>query len=173
MSKVYEEICSFGDNPFSHWSLFSNQVRMAGSQQTIDPCHESDLLCGCLFGTPESETNRNLLPIEIDLSDINQSETLSQTFAAYDGVVVDLDTAGQPYQLRFKSKSLWFPWQWFSKTIDTDQKQPVFIPFTAFKGHFTWARFNPEKVSNLQIVLLAKGHVSTANIKRLGVYRNG
>lgn len=177
MSRVFEDIYATENDKNIHWRMISDQVMGGRSQGQVLQQNENGSICDCLIGNVSLENNGGFIQMQIGLDKVvnpsAKSAFLSQNFADFEGIFIEVIGNPHSYNLHFKTSQLWLPWQSFRKEIEiTDNWQQLCIPFAEFKSYRTFSKFNPAKVTRFAVVAIGDAFAAKVCVRRFGVYRN-
>ena len=123
--------------------------------------------CLLLSGDVSTENNGGFIQAVLD---INPDESKKLTMA--DGLTLKVLGNGEPYNIHLRTTNLWFPWQAYRATFETDsQWQHITIPFESFVPYKTSTSLRPEKIKRIAIVAIGRDFKAEICISELGFYQ--
>lgn len=134
------------------WRLVTDNVMGGVSSGSMQHLQVKDSQCIALQGNVSTENNGGFIQVAIDID-----ESLRKQLNQNGGVVLTLKGNGEQYNLHLRTSSLWFPWQSYRYSFETDGSwQTIKMPFKEFTAYKTSTEFNPAKISRLGVVAIGR-----------------
>jgi len=153
--------------PLDNMRLVTDNVMGGVSNGELKRSAKNGSDCFLLSGDVSTENNGGFIQAALD---INPDESKKLTMA--DGLTLKVLGNGEPYNIHLRTTNLWFPWQAYRATFETDsQWQHITIPFESFVPYKTSTSLRPEKIKRIAIVAIGRDFKAEICISELGFYQ--
>ena len=154
------------------WQLITDGVMggLSSGQLVLDEYR--DKACLRMRGDVSTENNGGFLQIALSLTDISKSEKGIIDASDYSGVEIEVSGNDETYNIHFRTKGLWFPWQSYRASFDAhDRWQKIRIPFASLEPYKTTQKFSPEELIRIGVVAIGRDFKADLCLASLRFYR--
>jgi len=152
----------------TQWRGFTDQVMGGISTQQVTRETVAGRRALRLRGDVRLENNGGFVMVRADLDKAGGALDASE----YRGVRLTVRGNDETYYVHLRTTSLLFPWQFYAAPFRaTGEWQTIELPFSAFVGESTRARFNPRRLTSIAIVGMKKAFQADVAVARIEFYR--
>ncbi|MEJ2214625.1 MAG: CIA30 family protein, partial [Gammaproteobacteria bacterium] len=147
--------------------LVTDNVMGGVSRGEVKWSDQDEVQCLSLTGDVSTENNGGFIQAAMDI-DSNDAESLT----IEDGVILKVRGNGERYNVHLRTSNLWFPWQAYRATFETDENwQTITIAFKNFIPYKTSSQLKPEKIKRIGIVAIGRDFKADVCISELKFYK--
>jgi len=156
----------FLDNDISNWQLVTDGVMGGVSKGSIGITELDNKSCISLTGSVSTDNNGGFIQMAYDID-----ASLAQSIKELQGIRLELRGNGESYNIHLRTKDLWFPWQSFRSTFQTNGEwQTISLPFDSFEAYKTSENLNVEKLKRIGVVAIGREFDASICVASIGFY---
>jgi hypothetical protein len=156
----------FLDNGISNWQLVTDGVMGGVSKGTIGVTDLDNKTCIKLSGSVSTDNNGGFIQMAYDID-----ASLAQSVKHLQGIQLEVRGNGENYNLHLRTNDLWFPWQAFRSTFQTNGDwQTISLPFDSFKAYKTSADLNVANLKRIGVVAIGREFEANICVASMGFY---
>lgn len=149
------------------WQMVSDQVMGGVSDGTMLLAEKAGRRCLQLQGNVSTENNGGFLQLALNL---NQGKSFDAS--AFKGIKIEVFGNGEDYNLHLRTKGLWFPWQAYRSSFNTQPKwQNIELPFAEFQAYKTSKSLNTAELRRIGLVAIGKDFTADVCLGAIGFYK--
>ena len=154
------------NNDISNWRLVTDSVMGGVSKGTTKSIELDNKNCVVLQGSVSTDNNGGFIQIAYDI-DKSQSKTAAQ----YQGIQIEVRGNVERYNIHLRTKDLWFPWQAFRATFETNGEwQTIRLPFNTFEPYKTGETLKVENLKRIGVVAIGRNFDANICVASIGFY---
>ncbi|NNJ91247.1 MAG: hypothetical protein HKP55_06205 [Gammaproteobacteria bacterium] len=154
------------DNGISNWQLVTDGVMGGVSKGTIGVTDLDNKTCIELSGSVSTDNNGGFIQMAYNID-----ASLAQSVKHLQGIQLEIRGNGEDYNLHLRTKDLWFPWQAFRATFQTNGDwQIINLPFSSFQAYKTSEDLNVENLKRIGVVAIGREFDANICVASIGFY---
>lgn len=151
----------------TQWRLITDGVMGGVSRGTLDTDQQEGRSCLRLQGEVSTDNNGGFIQAALELAPSGVLDA-----SAYAGVELDVYGNGEVYNVHFKTRRVWLPWQHYRASFMAEPGwHTVQVPFAEFEGYRIGAAFDPARLERIGIVAYGRDFMADLCIGRVALYR--
>jgi len=132
--------------------LITDNVMGGVSSGAVDWISHDGTDCLSLTGNVSTANNGGFIQAAMDIE-----PDISKALSMQDAVVIKARGNGESYNVHLRTSDLWFPWQAYRASFETDGNWQIFrIALQEFVPYKTSTQLNPKKIKRIGIVALGR-----------------
>ena len=149
------------------WRLITDNVMGGVSKGKVYADERQGKACVAMAGDVSTENNGGFIQIALDMD-----EQTAQQASAYEGIRIHVTGNGQAYNLHLRTRDLWFPWQAYRATFDSESEwQQIDLPFDKFTAYKTSTKLDTSQLKRVGIVAIGRDFAADICVSEIGFYR--
>ena len=150
----------------TQWRLITDGVMGGVSRGTLTPDTVEGRRCLRLAGAVSTENNGGFIQAALELAPSGALDA-----SALGGVELDVYGNGEAYNVHFKTRRVWLPWQHYRAAfMAAPGWHTVRVPFAGFEGYRIGAAFDPAGLERIGIVAYGRDFTADLCIGRVALY---